>query len=87
MNRRGEKPESLQENGKSEKPQGPMDLATQENIARFDRAKKKKKKRKPQQQEQQQGGAHAKGAQGGTPRNEQGGNSGSKKVNHKDAQA
>ena len=87
MNRRGEKPESLTENGKSTKPQGPMDLATQENIARFDRAKKKKKKRKPQQQEQQQGGAHAKGAQGGTPRNEQGGNSGSKKVNHKDAQA
>ena len=87
MNRRGEKPESLTENGKSTKPQGPMDLATQENIARFDRTKKKKKKRKPQQQEQQQGGAHAKGAQGGTPRNEQGGNSGSKKVNHKDAQA
>ena len=51
MNRRGEKPESLQENGKSEKPQGPMDLATQENIARFDRAKKKKKKRKPQRKD------------------------------------
>ena len=87
MNRRGEKPESLTENGKSTKPQGPMDLATQENIARFDRTKKKKKKRKPQQQGQQQDGAHAKGAQGGTPRNEQGDNSGSKKVNHKDAQA
>ena len=87
MNRRGEKPESLTENGKSAKPQGPMDLATQENIARFDRTKKKKKKRKPQQQGQQQGGAHAKGAQGGAPRNEQGGNSGSKKDNHKDAQA
>jgi hypothetical protein len=30
--------------------QGPVDLATQENIARFDRSKKKKKKknRKPQ---------------------------------------
>jgi hypothetical protein len=28
-----------------------MDLATQENIARFDRAKKKKKKRKPQRKD------------------------------------
>ncbi len=50
MNRRGEKPESLQEDGKKNKPQGPVDLATQENINRFDRAKKKKKKKKPAQQ-------------------------------------
>ena len=51
MNRQGEKPESLLEDGKKKAPQGPIDLATQENIARFDRAKKKKKKkkRKPQQ--------------------------------------
>ena len=50
MNRRGEKPESLQENGLKNEPQGPIDLATQDNITRFDRAKKKKKKkpRKPQ---------------------------------------
>ena len=47
MNRKGEKPESLQEDGASKAPQGPVDLATQENIARFDRAKKKKKKKKP----------------------------------------
>ena len=47
MNRRGEKPLSLQENGASQVPQGPIDLATQENINRFDRAKKKKKKHKP----------------------------------------
>ena len=46
MNRRGEKPESLQEDGNSNKPQGPIDLATQENINRFDRTKKKKKKKK-----------------------------------------
>ena len=49
MNRKGEKPETLQADGKSKKPQGPVDLATQENIARFDRAKKKKKKKKPAQ--------------------------------------
>ena len=47
MNRRGEKPESLQENGVGAAPAGPIDLATQENINRFDRAKKKKKKKKP----------------------------------------
>ena len=47
MNRRGEKPESLLEDGHDDKPRGPIDLATQENINRFDRAKKKKKKKKP----------------------------------------
>ena len=49
MNRRGEKPDSLTIDG-GQQPQGPVDLATQENIARFDRSKKKKKKknRKPQ---------------------------------------
>ncbi len=46
MNRRGEKPESLQEDGNSTEER-PVDLATQENINRFDRAKKKKKKKKP----------------------------------------
>jgi cell fate regulator YaaT (PSP1 superfamily) len=50
MNRQGEKPESLLEDGKKKALQGPIDLATQENIARFDRAKKKKKKKKKPQQ-------------------------------------
>ena len=51
MNRHGEKPISLQEDGDAKVPDGPIDLATQENINRFDRAKKKKKKkpRKPGQ--------------------------------------
>ena len=48
MNRRGEKPESLQEDGKAKAPKGPVDLATQESINRFDKAKKKKKKNKGQ---------------------------------------
>ena len=52
MNRQGEKPESLLEDGKKKAPQGPIDLATQENIARFDRTKKKKKKKKKPQQPQ-----------------------------------
>jgi len=44
MNRRGEKPESLLEGGHAEAPKGPIDLASQESINRFDKAKKKKKK-------------------------------------------
>jgi len=47
MNKRGEKPLSLQEETGAEVPAGPVDLATQENINRFDRTKKKKKKKKP----------------------------------------
>ena len=49
MNRKGEKPISLTEDASKKAPAGPIDLATQENINRFDRAKKKKKKkpRKP----------------------------------------
>ena len=53
MNRQGERPESLLEDGKKKAPQGPIDLATQENIARFDRAKKKKKKKKKKPQQPQ----------------------------------
>ena len=45
MNRKGEKPLSLLEDSDKKAPEGPIDLATQENIARFDRAKKKKKKK------------------------------------------
>ena len=52
MNRKGEKPESLQEDGNKKAPAGPVDLATQENINRFDRTKKKKKKKKPRKPEQ-----------------------------------
>ncbi len=43
MNRRGEKPEKLAENGQMEDKR-PVDLLEQDNINRFDRAKKKKKK-------------------------------------------
>ncbi len=46
MNKRGEKPLSLQEDGRRLEPERPLDLATQENINRFDKAKKKKKKHK-----------------------------------------
>ena len=47
MNRRGEKPESLQADGEQKEPKGPVDLLADGDIHRFDKAKKKKKK-KPQ---------------------------------------
>ena len=47
LNRKGEKPLSLLEDGKQRVSSRPVDLATQENINRFDSAKKKKKKKKP----------------------------------------
>ena len=43
MNRRGEKPLELAEDGQKEGPKGPIDLAGGD-ISRFDKAKKKKKK-------------------------------------------
>ena len=52
MNRNGEKPQTLQENEHNVVVKGPIDLATQDNINRFDRTKKKKKKKKPANRQQ-----------------------------------
>jgi len=49
MNRRGEKPESLQIEDGSKKQEGPVDLLAGDSITRFDKSKKKKKKRAPRQ--------------------------------------
>jgi cell fate regulator YaaT (PSP1 superfamily) len=61
MNRKGEKPESLQPSNQQKQPEGPVDLLAGDSITRFDKAKKKKKKKKaknnnhePQQQQPQQ---------------------------------
>ena len=78
MNRRGEKPLKLERDGQEklkEKPK-PIDLASQDDLTRFDKAKKKKKKEKPQAQqgERQQGGGDRPQPQpqdGGQPRQEQ----------------
>ena len=48
MNKRGEKPVSLQEDGRQRQTGKHVDLLASENINRFDKAKKKKKKKKPQ---------------------------------------
>ena len=49
MNKRGEKPVSLQEDGRQRQTGKHVDLLAGENINRFDKAKKKKKKKKPQE--------------------------------------
>ena len=67
MNRKGEKPVSLVADGKAKEPKGPIDLATQENIARFARAKKKKKKKKPANAN---GKGHQQAANSQKPKNE-----------------
>lgn len=54
MNKRGEKPLSLQEDGKRKEPNKPVDLLAGENISRFDKAKKKKKKKGDARQAKQQ---------------------------------
>lgn len=63
MNRRGEKPLQLQRDGADEpqRKQGPIDLASQDDLTRFDKAKKKKRKKHKgsQQGEQQSQGAKA----------------------------
>ena len=51
MNKRGEKPESLTEDGKTKENKRPADLLADADISRFDKTKKKKKKpqgKKPQ---------------------------------------
>ena len=48
MNRRGEKPESLQPDDIQKEPSGPVDLLADGDIHRFDKAKKKKKKKAQQ---------------------------------------
>ena len=49
MNKRGEKPERLEENGQMRKNDKPVDLVEQESLTRFDNRKKnsRKKKKKP----------------------------------------
>ncbi len=43
MNKRGEKPLSLAENGKVKEPERPVDLLANESLTRFDKSKKKRK--------------------------------------------
>ena len=49
MNKRGEKPERLEENGQMKKNDKPVDLVEQESLTRFDNRKKNNRKKKKKQ--------------------------------------
>lgn len=57
MNKRGEKPLSIATDS-AEAPKGPIDLAEQDDLTRFDRSRKKKKRNKNRNREQRQGTKH-----------------------------
>lgn len=68
MNKRGEKPENLCEDGKAQ-PERPIDLLADTDISRFDKSKKKKKK--PAQNRQRQPRNNDQPRNNEQPRNEQ----------------
>ena len=80
MNRKGEKPltlENEESTNRKQKPEGPVDLLAGDSITRFDKAKKKKKKKvqnaKPQGEQKEQqpsGGSRNKRRQSPAPKNE-----------------
>ena len=71
MNKRGEKPLSLQSDGNVKKPEKPVDILANDDIARFDKTKKRKKKKQGKTAEK---GQNAKPADnGGKPNGKQNG--------------
>ena len=68
MNKRGEKPENLCEDGKAQ-PERPIDLLADTDVSRFDKSKKKKKK--PAQNRQRQPRNNEQPRNNDQPRNEQ----------------
>ena len=56
MNKRGEKPESLQPDDQQKEPEKTVDLLAGDSITRFDKSKKKKKKKTQQPEAQQHEG-------------------------------
>ncbi len=73
MNRRGEKPLQLRrdEDEASQKKAGPIDLASQDDLTRFDKAKKKKKKKSKNSQPQGQSSSRQPAQPGQQNRGEQ----------------
>ncbi len=67
MNKRGEKPENLCEDGKAQ-PERPIDLLADTDVSRFDKSKKKKKKPAQNRQRQPRNNDQPRNEQ---PRNEQ----------------
>ena len=84
MNKRGEKPESLTEDGKVRQDSRPADLLADADISRFDKTRKRKKKPAkrqggvPNKSKSQEGAPNKQNSQGGAvvstaPKNSQGG--------------
>ena len=63
MNKRGEKPESLTEDGKNKGQEKPADLLADADISRFDKTKKKKKNKKKQPKDERNNRPKTNGAQ------------------------
>ena len=68
LNRKGEKPATIEEGGHQE-PERPIDLATQEDLNRFDKKKKKKKKKNNRQHDEQRKANSQPAAEEGTREN------------------
>ena len=68
LNRKGEKPATIEEGGHQE-PERPIDLATQEDLNRFDKKKKKKKKKNNRQHDEQRKANSQPAAEEGTQEN------------------
>jgi hypothetical protein len=85
MNKQGEKPLSLQEDGKNTEPERPADLLAGGDITRFDKNKKGKKNKK-RSGNGTNNNAKPRGNEGGKPNNNEGGrpnnNEGRKPKNH-----
>lgn len=69
MNRRGEEPESLEEGGRT-MPEKPIDLATQEDLNRFDKKKKKKKRSGGEKRDREERRGESRDERRGEPREE-----------------
>ncbi len=67
MNKEGQKPLSLADDGNQKKPERPKDLLDDADLTRFDSARKNKKRKKNNKQRQQRNGA---GDNGGKPKGE-----------------
>ena len=68
MNKQGEKPESLEEDGRMKQPEGPKDLIADSDLSRFDKAKKKKKKKRREERGERGARGKEQGARSNSPK-------------------
>ena len=68
INKQGEKPESLEEDGRMKQPEGPKDLIADSDLSRFDKAKKKKKKKRREERGERGARGKEQGARSNIPK-------------------